>query len=363
MPDRPTLHPVSRRHLAVLSDRTGILQHAIGSWPDPDHGHCVDDIARALQVDLLHQHELGWDAVEVSARRAMRFLTEAFDHGSGRFRNFRSIAGAWIGGVGSDDCQGRAVLALGEAMAAAPDSGLRDAATELLEQALPAALELGSPRAQASVLLACAAVPDGASDRATAALQPLASGLNGRFVRFGSSAWPWPEQSLTYENALLPRALIVAGHRLGDEMMTRTGLVALDWLIDAQTSADGHFSPIGNGWWTRGGVRSQFDQQPIEATATILAAAAALEATGETRYGTTMEQAFAWFLGANDRDLPLADPERGASRDGLTPRGVNTNEGAESTLMWLMAAEHMRAYRDDRPRPGAHAAAALAIVQ
>jgi hypothetical protein len=340
------LHPVSRRHLDELTDAVGIQQHAIGSRPDPAHGYCVDDVARALQVDLLHASVLGWPAVAASARRGMRFLEDAFDVASGRFWNFRSIDGEWIGGLGSDDSYGRAILALGETSVSCPDPELARLATDLMSRALPAAHGLTYPRAEASVILGCAAVlasEPGGQPGATLAI--LAARLLERFRRGASADWPWPELTVTYENALLPRALIVAGRALGSDSIVATGLRSLDWLIDAQTSADGHLSPVGNGWWPRGGEMSPFDQQPIEATALLLAAEAAHAATGDTRYVATMERCYAWFLGANDVGLCLADPGRGACFDGLTRAGVNTNEGAESTLMWLIAAEHIRSFR------------------
>ena len=157
---------------------------------------------------------------------------------------------------------------------------------------------------------------------------------------------------MTYENALLARALIVAGRRLHADPMTAAGLAALDWLIENQTSRAGNLSPIGNGWWPRSGEKSQFDQQPIEATALLLAAESAFGVGHEPRYAAAMELAYGWFLGANDLGCEVAVPDRGACRDGLTADGVNLNEGAESTLMWLIAAEHIRAAREARPSDG-----------
>jgi hypothetical protein len=351
MPDLAALHPISRRHLEVLTGELGIMQHAIASRPDPAHGYCVDDVARALQVDLLHARTLGWAAVSESAWRAIRFLEAAFDSTTGRFRNFRSMDGAWLGGVGSDDSYGRAMLALGEATAMAIDATMRDVAGRLFDRALPAATRLTSPRAQASVVLGCAAVLDADSagylgaTKAADTLRGLATTIHRSFEVRGTASWPWPEVTLTYENALLPRALIVAGRHLDSAAMVSAGLRTLDWLIDAQTSLDDDLSAVGNGWWPRGGRRSRFDQQPIEATSLLLAAEAAYAATGNPGYRAAMERSYAWFLGANDLGVPLADPVRGAGADGLTPSGINTNEGAESTIMWLMAAEHIRALR------------------
>ena len=336
-----------------MTDDVGILQHAVGSNPDPAHGYCVDDVARALQVDLLHGKVLGWPAVTASAWRGLGFLTDAFDSTAGRFRNFRSVDGTWIGGLGSEDSYGRAMLALGDAISASPDGAFAEAARALFIRALAVTHEFTSPRAEAAVVLGCAAMLETTpSGSPRAMLELLATRLLGRFRLGATAAWPWPEATVTYENALLPRALIVAGRRLHADPMTAAGLVTLDWLIDNQTSPAGNLSPIGNGWWPRDGAKSQFDQQPIEATALLLAAGAAFGVAHEPRYEAAMELAYGWFLGANDLGCEVAVPDRGACRDGLTPDGVNLNEGAESTLMWLIAAEHIRAARDARPQAG-----------
>lgn len=348
------LHAVSREHLDVLSDEVGIMQHAEGPRPDPAHGYCTDDVARALQVDLLHQRELGWDAVAGSAWRYFRFLDEAFDRATGRFRNFRLMDGSWTEGVGSEDSHGRALLALGETMAAAPDHDLVGYAESLFSQALPAVHGLRAMHAQASVLLGCDAAMRSRPTAATGhTYGVLAERLGSTFDGPHAPDWPWPEARLTYENALPVRALIAAGRWLDSPSMVDLGLEILDWLIASQTAPEGHLSSIGNGWWTRDGVKSQFDQQPIEATALLLAAESAYDTTRDERYRTAVEQAYAWFLGGNDLGIPVALPERGASYDGLTRQGVNTNQGAESTLMWLIANEHVRALRAGSSTSGA----------
>lgn len=338
------VHPVSRRHLDALTGELGILQHANGRQPDPDHGYCVDDVARALEVDMLHARVLPWSDVSVSAWRSLRFLEEAFDEPTGRFGNFRAIDGAWIGGRGSADSFGRAMIGLAHAIAMAPDPEMVARADALFDRALPEAARLTSPRAAAAVVVACALAPDGPR---TAVLRTLATDLHARFRSFARPGWPWLEPELTYENALVPQAMIVAGSSLGAKTMQAIGLQVLDWLIDAQTAPGGHLSPIGNGWWRFDGAKSHFDQQPIEATALLLASEAAFVATRRQRYRDAVDRAYAWFLGANDLRVSVADPIRGACADGLTPGGLNTNEGAESTLMWLMAAEHIRAMRAD----------------
>lgn len=351
MPDLLPLYPVNRSHLDVLTDQVGIMQHAIGSRPDPAHGYCVDDVARALRVDLLHQRELGWEAVAGRARASVRFLDAAFDRTTGRFRNFRSVDGSWLDPIGSQDSHGRAMLALGETIGRAPDVALVEAATSLFEQALPGAERLTALRALSSVVLGCDAIVRSSGNVAVAnAYRRLGDRLWSTFVASPLSLdWPWPESRLTYENALPIRALLAAGTHLACPEHLDAGLRSLDWLIAVQTAPSGHLSPIGNGWWPRDGVKSRFDQQPIEATTLILAAESAFEITGEDRYRAAMEQAYGWFLGQNDLGIEVGDPAHGAGFDGLTPDGVNTNQGAESTLMWLIALEHIRCMREQFP--------------
>jgi len=340
------LHPVCRIHVDELGDEIGVWQHAVGARPNRAFGYCTDDVARALEVDLLHLRVLGWGAVEASAWRSVTFLAAAFNARQGRFRNFRSAGGEWLEEIGSEDCHARALLSLGMAMADAPDPRLAGDAARLFRNALPAAQGLTGLRPVAAVLLACdAALRGGADGEAPAAFRPLAARLAGAF-KDPASDWPWPESIVTYENALLPRALIAAGGRLGDESMLQTGCEVLDWLTAAQTTDSGTLSLVGNErWWRRGESPARFDQQPIAAASLLLASETALSATGTPRYRNVAEMAYGWFLGDNDMSVSVAIPATGSCHDGLTPGGVNLNQGAESTLMWLTALEHMRRLR------------------
>jgi hypothetical protein len=351
--DRP-VYPVSRVHLDALGGEFGIWQHAHGENPNVAFGYCTDDVARAFTVDLLHARQLGWKSVRSSAWRSLRFLSEAFDPETGRFRNFRATDGSWLAGDASEDSHGRALLALGGVPAETTEEGMVVQSRTLFVAALPAARRLVSPRAIASCVLGCTAViaagpsADREADAATlSTLEQLTSTLRRAFVGLTLDRdWPWPEEVLTYENALLPRALIAGGQVLGDREIVRMGLRVLDWLIEVQTMDDNRFSPIGNdGWWPCGSFRSRFDQQPIEATCMILAAEAGFHYTHYPRYLRAVESAYGWFLGSNDVGVRVADPLRGSCQDGLSADGPNANEGAESTLMWLTALEHVRGLR------------------
>ena len=273
----------------------GIWQHAQGVAPDESFGTCTDDVARALSVDLLHRHEPGWKAVRPLALRSLAYLRAAFDPERGTYRNFRDAGGAWLHGAGSQDTQGRALLGVGTAVRDAPEVPMRMEARALFASSLPGVHRLSSPRAVASALLGCdAALDGGMDDGVQGAFGHLAERLRRTFARVSLTGdWPWPEVALTYENALLPHALIVAGRRLEDPGLQGAGLTVLDWLIGVQTSNEGRFSPVGNeGWYRRGRVRSRFDQQPIEATATILATSAAFDVTRDVRYLRAAETAF-----------------------------------------------------------------------
>ncbi len=346
------LPPVRRAHLAELSALGPIGQHAIGPRPDPAHGSCTDDVARAMEVDLLQAAVVGWEAVEGSAWNALRYLDEAVDEDSGRFRNFRSVEGEWLEPVGSEDSHGRAVLALGRAMSSAPDRAFRTDAAGVFRRSLPGTVGLTFLHARASALIGCAMASRtdetiGSRAAWTAVGARLAGTLADDFAPVATSAtWPWPASSVTYESALMPRALIVAGRWIADPTLTETGLAVLDWLVRTAVAPGGHLSPVGNrGWWRAGESRAQFDQQPIEAISYIHASEAALEATGDLRHLADAERAFGWYLGWNDVGLVVADAERGGCHDGLGPRGLNRNQGAESTLAWLAAVERIRVMR------------------
>lgn len=374
-PARRPLYPICRAHLDALGDDIGLWQHARGAVPDKRFGYCTDDVARSMVVDVLHSRELTWAAVDDGIGRSLTFLEGAFDGGSGRFRNLRTAGGRWLDADASEDCHARALVGLAAVIGEIPDTRTADRADRLFELALPAAESFGQPRPISAALLACdSAIETGWPSEAYPTFERLAIRLvetfggvatrpalvsarddrlptagRGQIGQTGQrlvSEWPWPEPVLTYENALMPHSLIAAGRRLRQDDLVAGGCAMLDWLIEVQTGEEGVFSPVGNkGWWPRNGHRSQFDQQPIEAATLLAAAAAAFNTTGRPRYLDAAEAAYGWFLGDNDVGVAVADPARGACHDGLAPDGVNQNQGAESTLMWLTAVELMRELR------------------
>lgn len=363
-PKRRALYPVSRVHLDVMTDDVGLWQHARGDRPDRTFGYCTDDVAREIVVDVLHARELGRAAVQGSLERSLRFVGDAFRNGSGRFMNMRDANGKWLDVDASEDCHARSLVGLAAVIAEMPGTDMAGEASSLFVRAIPAATAFGSLRPISAALIACDSVMDAistgeAKSAARATFELLADRLADAAAPIAAD-WPWPENVLTYENALLPQALITAGGRPGGRALLDRGCALLDWLIDVQTTESGSFSPIGNsGWWPRGGARSRFDQQPIEAAVMVATAASAFRATGRRRYVNAAEAAYGWFLGDNDLGIAMADPALGGCFDGLQPTGPNANQGAESTLMWLGALEQIRRLRG-ADNAGLHAVASSA---
>jgi glycosyltransferase involved in cell wall biosynthesis len=352
------------KHVNALTDDTGMLQHSIFTIPNRGEGHTTDDNARALIFSVLLE-QMGTEqlaqpdsansffAVRDAASRYLSFLEHAFNPAKGRFKNFLGYDRCWNEEVGSEDCHGRALWALGTVLGRSTDQGLRSAAGRLFEFSLTPAMEFSSPRAWAYTLLGIqeylSAYPgDRDAQRVRSA---LAQRLLEIYAAVRSPSWKWFENVLAYGNARLPQALLVVGSAAADERMVSIGLEALDWLLTQQRCETiGHFVPIGSqGFYRKGGEKARFDQQPIEAAGAVSACLQAYRVTGDGRWRSEAWSAFNWFLGDNDLQLPLYDSVTGGCRDGLHPDRANENQGAESTLSFLMALLEMRSLPEPEP--------------
>lgn len=342
------LPAIDLRHLRAMTDDTGLLQHAAFNIPKYEEGYCIDDNARALLLMSMLE-AAGTDdpgAVRALSARYLAFVRYAFDRPSGRFRNFLSYSREWLEPCGSEDSHGRTLWALGGVVGRAADPGRMSLAGDLFQSALPAAAAFSSPRAWAYTLLGIEEYLRAFRGESgiEAVRREIATRLMGLFEQASGRDWPWFEDSVTYCNARLPQALIAAGSHMRRDDMVDAGLRSLAWLVSVQHSADGHFAAIGtNGFYRRGEAPAAFDQQPVEACAT---ASACLEAYRVTRAPEWLEhgrRAFNWFLGQNHLHLWPYDASTGGCRDGLHYDRMNMNQGAESTLSFLMALQEMRA--------------------
>jgi hypothetical protein len=280
------------------------------------------------------------------ASRYLAFLWLAFDANTKRFRNCLSYERQWQEQEGSEDSHGRALWGLGTVLGRSTNAGLRGAAGRMFELAVPVAVEFKSPRACAFALLGLLEYLEAfPGDRAAlSASDSLASRLLNSYRSARSDDWKWFEKELAYSNARLPQALLRAGVRASNEEMVAAGLEALDWLVTIQRcDVKGHFVPVGSqGFFSKDGEKARFDQQPVEACGAVSACLQAYRATGKARWRKEAWSAMNWFLGDNDLQIALYDSATGGCRDGLHPDRANENQGAESTLSFLMALLEMR---------------------
>ena len=335
-------------HLFRMTDQTGMVEHAVFVVPNYPEGYTSDDNARALIVTTLLE-DLGVRVPAGSADLASRylaFLWHAFDPTTKRFRNCLGYERQWQEPEGSEDSHGRAIWGLGTVLGRSQNAGLRGAAGRLFELAVPTAVEFKSPRACAFALLGLQEYLDSfPGDRAAlGASDTLANRLLNSYRANHSVDWNWFENVLAYSNARLPQALIRAGMRAANKEMVSAGLEALDWLVTIQRcELKGHFVPIGShGFYSKTTEKARFDQQPVEACAMVSACLQAYRVTGKGHWRKEAWSAFNWFLGDNDLQIALYDPTTGGCRDGLHPDRANENQGAESTLSFLMALLEMR---------------------
>jgi glycosyltransferase involved in cell wall biosynthesis len=345
------LPEIDLQHLRQMTDDTGVLQHGAYNVPRYDDGYCLDDNARALLLMATVEDARSEEtkAMRGLATRYLAFVSHAYNPQRGRFRNFMSYSRRFSEECGSEDSHGRGLWALGAVVARSHDRGRQRLATDLFRAALPATSTFSSPRAWASSLLGIdeyLRAFDG--DGVPVAIRAnLSQRLLSLFDRTRKADWPWFEDSVTYGNARLPQALLVSGARTANEEMTAAGLRSLEWLYSIQLSEAGYFSPIGtDGFYTRGGAKATYDQQPLEACGMVSACLEAERVTGDVRWAERAGRAFHWFLGHNHLQTALYDATTGGCRDGLHETSVNENQGAESTLAFLLSLLEMRAAAD-----------------
>jgi hypothetical protein len=324
-------------HLLRMTDSTGLFQHAIFSVPNFSEGYCTDDNARAFILSVLLS-ELGEDpeSVRALATTYAAFLNHAFDLKVRRFHNHLSFDRRWLDDQGSEDCQARALWALGVGVGRSPYRSFQIMAGQLFALALPALTEFTSPRAWAFGLIGIDEYLQRLSGDSLVnqTRETLTFRLMELLERNCHPDWCWFERDLSYDNAKLAHALVLSGRATGQGPVLERGLQALRWLTELQMSENGHFRPIG--------TRANFDQQPIEAQSTVSACLGAYRATSDFWWYEQAQRAFDWFIGWNDLGLELYSPETGACRDGLHVDRVNGNQGAESTLAFLLSLAEMR---------------------
>jgi len=328
-------------HLYRMTDDTGLFQHCIYSAPWREHGYTTDDNARALRFVMRYFSQIKDEEVLKLAYIYISFIQAAYNPKKGRFRNFMSYDRKWLDEAGSEDCQGRTLAALADTLVLAQNTSIAGLAKELFDNAIGELASFKSPRAWAWVIAG--------TDRylkkfgGAREVRELRDNMSLRLIKafedHATNEWFWCEDYLTYDNARLSKALIIAGTVTDHGEKVALGIKSLEWLIGIQTHPQtGNLSIVGNdGWLKKGGARAQFDQQPLEAAALLSACHEAYKSTKDAKWLAEMRKCFNWFLGANDLNAPLYNFNTHGCHDGLQTHGVSQNQGAESTLSWLGA--------------------------
>ncbi|MEO6717327.1 MAG: glycosyltransferase [Novosphingobium sp.] len=335
----PEIGPIGIKGLLRACDEIGIIQHSIHDVVDYNHGYCLDDNARGLMLT----NRLGVEAEPHRSRLSClfaRFVQDAWNHEGQNFRNFMDSNGRWLEDVGSEDSSGRALWALGATAHEGGTTDLQRWAREQFDRTATVAPDFGSPRATAFAMLGADSIleRDASHGLARRIIENGAAQLLKLYRAIARPGWLWFEDRLAYDNCRLAEAMIVAGQRLGNTSVTECGIEALTWINTLQIAPLGHFRPVGSESFGRAYEEPRpFDQQAVEIWAAIEAAAIAYDVTRDRNWVRHAQRAYAWFGGANDRGLAVGDRHSGTCRDGITPQGLNLNQGAESILSYQLA--------------------------
>lgn len=328
------IDPPNYAHLAAMTDNNGLFEHALHDLPRPEHGYCVDDVARALVVVVREPNQS--PLLEHLTETYLRFLESALD-ADGRAHNRMARDGSWEDAATVGDWWGRSVWAFGVASVSAEDTFTRHRAARSFHRAAanrtPHLHSMVFAGLGATEVLLANPGDDAARSLLTSAIEPI--------LRSQSRSWPWPETRLRYANGAVAEAVIGAGQALEDAGILDRGLRLLEFLLEVET-AHGHLSVTGSAGRDRGQTGPLFDQQPIEVASLVDACARAFAATSDARWLAAAQLGFDWFLGNNDGNVVMLDELTGAGYDGLHRSGRNDNRGAESTLAALSTWQHAR---------------------
>lgn len=336
--DSQMIPEFSLTHVKRLTDDTGIVQHAKYGIPNLKEGYCLDDNSRALIMTLMaYEQNKSKEALELLP--IYLSYIQYMQQDDGNFRNFLSFRREYLDEVGSEDSFGRTVWALGFLINSAPNNSYREFAEELFIRSVPHFKALVHLRGMANTIIGISNYLQvhPYNEELLHQLTDLTEPLIQAYDRHNGPDWHWFEEKLTYDNAILPLALLHSSEITGDARVKEVALEAIEFL-DSLTLSKGYLSPVGSdGWYYRGSSMAIFDQQAIETMAMVLMYFKAYDSSQNSDYISKMYLCYQWFLGENTLRLPLYDHETKGCCDGLQPGGLNRNQGAESTLAYLVS--------------------------
>ncbi|KLT64249.1 glycosyltransferase family 4 protein [Pedobacter sp. BMA] len=325
-------------HISLLTDDTGIIQHARFGIPNLKEGYCIDDNARALIMALM-AYEQDKNQKAVKLMPVYLSFIQYMQCEDGNFRNFLSFNRNYLDEVGSEDSFGRTIWSLGYLISAAPNNSYREFGRELFSHSIMHFKDLKYLRGMANTIIGLAhylSVHRG-DELLIGEINRLANSLKEAYAKNKDGEWHWYEDILTYDNAILPLALLYHSEATGDVESYRIAMESIAFL-NTFSFENGYLNPVGNaGWMKKHGKNPIYDQQAIETMAMVLLYAKTFEITKDDQYLSFMHTSYEWFLGNNSLHIPLYDFETNGCADGLQFNSVNRNQGAESTLAYFIS--------------------------
>ena len=328
-------------HIFRMTDETGMFQHSVYGVPNLSKGYTSDDNARALIMAVMLYDQNRVKKVERLLDKYLSFLCYA-QNVDGKFRNFMDYSRGFLEEEGSEDCFGRCLWALCYAFASpVTPQYVKKTAWDLIENALPNCMNLISPRAIAYAIIGLNYLN---LEITNGYISNLAVSLVRQYENYRDGDWHWFEDSMTYCNAVLPWAMLVAYNVTRKDQYHKIGFESLQFL-ESKTFRKGYFKPIGcKGWLIKGCEPAEFDEQPVEACETMFGFLEAYKISKDKMFLDRAKTCFSWYLGKNSKNLSLIDAETGGCCDAITPNGLNLNQGAESVISFWLAYLEIKKY-------------------
>lgn len=324
-------------HLKRLTDNFGIFHFAKYSKPEKRYGYSLDDNARALIV-ASHFYELKPQLEVLKLIETYLTFMKSVQNSSGHFANVVSYQKK-RDGTSDEDVQGRAIWALGYTSSnlSLPEE-IRAQADAMFHKALTPLPNIQSPRAMAFAIAGLYFhLKKHRHRHILTMLKKLADRQVELYKNFAEGDWRWFEDQLTYSNSKLPESLFYAHAITGHPKYLETANATLDFLSQVNFEKD-YYMPIGqNGWYFRHRKRSYFDQQPEDTASMVETKVAAYKITKDKRHLKDAYRAMSWFLGKNHIGQMVYDEVTGGCYDGVGQYAINLNQGAESTISYLLA--------------------------
>lgn len=341
------LPEINLTHIRKMTTRFGMFQFSKINAPDRESGYTLDDNARAL-IAMCQHYELTKDENDLAFIGTYLDFIQFCQQGDGTFLNYVDDKKVFTEdnlNCNLEDSNGRAIWALGYVVSISrllPEP-MRLKAEDMMQKTMMNIEQIYSPRAMAFCIKGLFHYNQYNDSKAVRLLiRKLADRLTQMYLHEAAPDWQWFESYLTYANSVLPEALLMAYLDTKEDIYCEVAKKTFDFLLSETFNDKNEIKVISNrNWYIRGGERNHFGEQPIDVAYTMLALRHFYNTFKDDDYRAKMENAFEWFLGRNHLNQIIYNPCTGGCFDGLEETNVNLNQGAESTVSYLLARLNM----------------------